>query len=69
MTFDGVNLRDNLTIYKVLGSMLHLCTMIGAIVTHIVLSFPGVSGVTILGALSAYTLYFYRGQLVSLEKS
>ena len=48
---------------QIFGAMLLVCTMIGAMITHIVLGFPGVSMAIILGVLAAYIMYFYRDQL------
>jgi len=54
---------------QVFGATLLVFTMIGAIITHIALSFSGVFLAITLGVLAAYILYFYRDQLDISEKS
>ena len=55
---------------QVFGAVLLVCTMIGAVITHIVLSIPSAcASLSILGVLAAYILYFYRDQLDASIKS
>ena len=54
---------------QVFGAVLLVCTMIGAVITHIVLSIPSAVPATILGVLAAYILYFYRDQLGASKKT
>ena len=54
---------------QVFGAALLVCTMIGAVITHIALSIPSAVPATILGIVAAYILYFYRDQLDSSAKS
>ena len=54
---------------QVFEATLLVCTIIGAIITHIALSIPCAVPATILGVLAAYIFYFYRDQLDASKKS
>jgi hypothetical protein len=49
---------------QAIGAGLLVCTMIGATLAHLFILGPSALPAVILGLLSAYVLYSYRGQLV-----
>ena len=53
---------------QVFGAVLLVCTMLGAVLTHYFILGPSAVPAIVLGLLSAYILYYYRGQLSFLNK-
>ena len=53
---------------QVFGAVLLVCTMLGAVLTHYFILGPSAVPAIVLGLLSAYILYYYRGQLSLLKK-
>jgi|TARA_B100002003_G_scaffold90810_1_gene84794 uncharacterized membrane protein YphA (DoxX/SURF4 family) len=53
---------------QVFGAFLLVCTMLGAVLTHYFILGPSAVPAIVLGLLSAYILYYYRGQLSFLNK-
>ena len=53
---------------QIFGAVLLVCTMLGAVLTHYFILGPSAVPAIVLGLLSAYILYYYRGQLSFLNK-
>ena len=53
---------------QVFGAVLLVCTMLGAVLTHYFILGPSAVPAIVLGLLSTYILYYYRGQLSFLNK-
>ena len=53
---------------QVFGAALLVCTMFGAVLVHYFILGPSAVPAIVLGLLSAYILYYYRGQLSLLKK-
>ena len=52
---------------QVFGAVLLVCTMLGAVLTHYFILGPSAVPAIVLGLLSTYILYYYRGQLSFLN--
>ncbi|MDD9923803.1 MAG: DoxX family protein [Boseongicola sp.] len=50
---------------EAIGAGLLVCTMIGAVIAHFVILGPSAVPALVLGVLSAFLLWNYRGQLTS----
>ena len=53
---------------QVFGAALLVCTMIGAVLAHLLILELSAVPAIVLGLLSAYVFYYYRGQLSFLNK-
>ena len=53
---------------QVWGAALLVCTMIGAVLAHLLILGPGASPAIILGLLSAVVLFAYKNQLPGLRQ-